>query len=87
MNCSICKNGVTTRGQTSVTLERGPITMVFKGVPADVCDNCGEPYVDNVTAKPMLNAFEEAVRKGVVVDVRQYSAGELSSRPTTFPRQ
>ena len=77
MNCVICKNGETAPGVIGVTLERGPITVVFKGVPADVCDNCGEQYVDNATAKPILEAFEDAVRKGVVVDVRQYT----SARP------
>jgi YgiT-type zinc finger domain-containing protein len=74
MNCVICKHGETVPGVISVTLERGPITVVFKGVPADVCDNCGEQYVNDATARPLLDAFEDAVHKGVVVDVRQYTA-------------
>ena len=58
----------------TVTLEREQITVVFKGVPASVCDNCGEEYVDDATTSRVLTAFEEAVNKGVVVDVRQYTA-------------
>ena len=48
--------------------------MVFKSVPADVCETCGEEYVGDMTAAHVLDIFEEAVRMGVVVDVRQYSA-------------
>jgi YgiT-type zinc finger domain-containing protein len=41
--CPICKHGQMRPGTVSVTLDRpnGP-TVVFKGVPALVCDNCGQ---------------------------------------------
>lgn len=38
----------TTRGETTVPLERGTTTLVIEGVPAEVCENCGEAYVDEL---------------------------------------
>jgi YgiT-type zinc finger domain-containing protein len=42
MKCVICKHGETTPGSTTVTLEKASSTIVFKGVPALICDQCGE---------------------------------------------
>jgi YgiT-type zinc finger domain-containing protein len=47
MKCIICKNGTTGAGKATVTLERESTTVVIKGVPAEVCHNCGEEYVDD----------------------------------------
>ena len=58
----------------TVTLERGTVTLVVKGVPARVCANCGEEYVDGPTSERLLRAAEEAARAGVQVDVRQFAA-------------
>jgi len=54
MKCIICKHGETKPGKTSVTLERDNMTLVFKGVPADVCQNCGEEYIDEKTTDLIL---------------------------------
>jgi len=47
---------------------------VVKGVPAQVCENCGEEYVNEETSKHLLTTAEEAAKAGVQVDVRQYTA-------------
>jgi hypothetical protein len=47
---------------------------VIKGVPARVCPNCGEEYVDEETTACLLKTAEEAARAGVQVEVRQYIA-------------
>jgi YgiT-type zinc finger domain-containing protein len=74
MICVICKTGETQPGTATVTLERDGTTVVIKGVPARVCKNCGEEYVEeNVTAQ-LLSTAEDAVRAGVQVDVRTYAA-------------
>lgn len=74
MKCVICENGETKPGKATVTLERKGTTLVIKGVPANVCANCGEEYVDEgITARLLKNA-EEAARSGVQVDVREYAA-------------
>ena len=74
MKCVICKNGELTSGATTVTLERGQTTLVIKGVPARVCLNCGEEYVEEATTRGLLETAEAAVRIGVHVEVRQYAA-------------
>ena len=74
MNGVICKNGETQLGKATVTLEREETTLVIKGVPAQVCANCGEEYVDEETTSRLLKTAEEAARAGVQVDVRQYAA-------------
>ncbi len=54
MKCVICKHGETIKGTTTITLERGSSTLVFKDVPAQICDNCGEKYVDHQTTQTLL---------------------------------
>jgi YgiT-type zinc finger domain-containing protein len=72
--CVICKHGETQPGAVTVTLERGGTTLVFKNVPAQVCANCGEAYVDDATTEHLLQAAEAALKAGVQVEVRQFVA-------------
>ena len=74
MKCVICKNGETEPGTTSILLERDKTTLVIKNVPAEVCQNCGEGYVDEDTTERVLQMAEEAIKLGVQVDIRQYIA-------------
>lgn len=74
MMCVICRHGETREGTATVTLERKGVTLVIRSVPARVCDNCGEEYVDDDTASRLLELLDEAVRSGVEVDVRRYAA-------------
>lgn len=73
MKCVICKHGETRPGKTTVTLERGGTTLVIKGVPARICDNCDEAYVDEQITRQLLVTADEALRAGVQVDVREFS--------------
>ena len=72
MMCVICSHGNTQPGTATVTLTRESLTLVVKGVPAQVCENCGEEYIDEATTGRLLETAEEAVRSGVQVAVRQY---------------
>ncbi len=74
MQCVICKHGQTRKAAVTVTLERNGTTLVFKGVPADVCQNCAEQYVDEGTAQRLFAEAERAVQAGVEVEVRSYVA-------------
>jgi YgiT-type zinc finger domain-containing protein len=71
MKCVICKQGETRPGKATVTLERDGTILVIKGVPASVCENCGE-YVEGEMTARLLKDAEEAVRAGVQVDIREY---------------
>jgi YgiT-type zinc finger domain-containing protein len=68
----ICKHGETKQGTTTVTLEKDSSTIVFKEVPAQICDNCGEKYIDEATTKELLNKARNIVKNGVEVDIRKY---------------
>ena len=79
MKCVVCKTGATRPGRATVTLEREGVTLVIKGVPAQVCANCGEEYVDEAEAARLLGAAEAAAQAGVQVDVREYVAAAAGS--------
>jgi YgiT-type zinc finger domain-containing protein len=72
MKCVICKHGKTTPARATVTLERGAATLVFKSVPANVCDNCGEQYVSESITRELLREAEEAIGAGVQVEIRGF---------------
>jgi YgiT-type zinc finger domain-containing protein len=74
MKCVICKNGETRPGNATVTLEREGTTLVIKGVPADVCANCGEEYVDERITARLLKTAKEAAGSCAEVGVREYIA-------------
>ena len=74
MKCVVCKQGGLRKGTATVTLERDRMILVFKKVPAEVCEVCGEEYVAEETAAQLLAAVEEAARAGVQVDIREYIA-------------
>ena len=69
MKCVICKNGETHPGTATVTLERKESVIVFKDVPADVCNNCGEYYLDEKTSAQLYIQAEEAVSSGAVFEL------------------
>lgn len=74
MNCTVCRQGELRWGTSTVTLERGEMVLVFRKVPALVCEICGEEYVEEDTTSMLLSTAEEAARSGVQLDVREYVA-------------
>ena len=72
MKCMICKNGETKDGFTTITLEKNGATLVFKNVPALVCDNCGEKYLAGKASKELLAKAKEIAKSGVEIDIRDY---------------
>lgn len=74
MNCVICKNGQTRRAGITVSLDRGETTVVVRSVPAEVCENCGEEYVDEATTAQILRTADAAAQAGVKIEVRDYLA-------------
>ena len=74
MICPIRRHGETQPGTTTVTLERGALTFVAKHVPAMVCANVGEAYLDSSTTEQVMRMAEEAAASGGQVDVRAFRA-------------
>lgn len=75
MRCLICKQGETRPGRVTVALARGSMTLVFKSVPASVCDNCGEEYLAEDVTASLLELVETSAGAGVEVEVREYARG------------
>ena len=79
MKCLICKLDETQPGVTTVTLERGTLTLVIKDVPAQVCPNCGEAYVDETVTAELLRTAEQMAQAGAQVDVRHYVPEQMTA--------
>ncbi|MBU2755207.1 type II toxin-antitoxin system MqsA family antitoxin [Acidithiobacillus sp. CV18-2] len=74
MKCVICKHGDTAPGIVTVTLQRDETVIVVKDVPAEVCDQCGEYYLDEATTAKVLALGEDAVRHRAEVEVLRFVA-------------
>ena len=74
MTCALCKNGATRRGTVTITLERGKTVVVVRDVPADVCENCGEYYLDSPVAQEVYQRAEAAVARNAEVEILRYAA-------------
>jgi len=74
MRCVICKAGETAPGTVTVTLERGDTVVIIRDVPAAVCQNCGEYYLDEAVAKKLYRQGEEAVQRRAEVEILRYAA-------------
>ena len=60
MTCVICKSGETRPAMTTVTLQRASTTVVIRHVPASVCENCDEAYLDDDVARELLREANAA---------------------------
>ena len=74
MKCTLCKNGETSPGKVTVTLNRENSTLVIKEVPAEVCNNCGDYFLSSEISKAVLSLAEEAVKKGIEVEILKFAA-------------
>lgn len=59
-------------GTTTLTMEQGEATIVFKDVPADVCDTCGEAFVGEDISEEVYEQAEAAIEEGAQFDVRRW---------------
>ena len=74
MKCAICKSGETEAGTTTVVLERGRTVVIIREVPAQVCGNCGEYWLDEATSERVLGQAEDAVARNAEVEIVRYAA-------------
>jgi YgiT-type zinc finger domain-containing protein len=74
MKCTICKQGETQPGKTTVVLERGKTTVLIKDVPAEICENCGEYYLTEELTGKVMEMAEEAVRRNAEIEVLRFAA-------------
>lgn len=74
MKCVICKSGDLLPGTVTVTLERKETVLVIKGVPAQVCTQCGEYYLDETTTLRLYEQAEKALERNAELEVLRYAA-------------
>ncbi len=72
MKCAICKHGETQTGFTTIVLEKNETVLVFKQVPAQICDNCGEEYISSQTNKGILEKAKHEINKGVALELLNF---------------
>jgi YgiT-type zinc finger domain-containing protein len=66
------KRGETKIEVTSVLLTCDDFTLVMRDVPAEICEICGEDYIDGDVAKNLYHLAEKMRHQGTVLDVRKY---------------
>ncbi len=59
-------------GKTTVTFDKDDVVVVFRNVPALVCDNCGDYVIEGNVAKSLLESAKEERAKGHEINVLNY---------------
>jgi YgiT-type zinc finger domain-containing protein len=60
--CPMC-GGEKESGHTTFSVDLGDGLVVVRHVPATVCNQCGEEWIDNKTAQQLETIVEEARQK------------------------
>ena len=61
MKCLICKTTHMKEGTTILPIERGNTILLITDIPAQVCTNCGEPYLNEETARDVQEQANETL--------------------------
>jgi len=76
MICLICRQVRLDLGFTSVKLDRDEIKLTITNVPATVCPDCGEAFVDDKVAERLLQIAQTCEDTGIMADIQVYSVGD-----------
>ena len=74
MRCVFCKHSRTQPGLTTIALDRDNCIVLLKGVPADICENCGEYYLSETTTGIVLEYSEVVAVRGTEVEIMRYQS-------------
>ena len=74
MKCVICKEGSYKAGFVTVVLTKDESAVIIKGVPAQVCEQCGEYTLGTDATRSVLAMANEAFAKGSEVEIRRFAA-------------
>ncbi|MGB2985732.1 MAG: type II toxin-antitoxin system MqsA family antitoxin [Phycisphaerae bacterium] len=64
MTFLICKQEKVKPRRATVPMQRDNCTAIFKAVPPDICENCGEYYVSEQITQDCCAAPKRALRTG-----------------------
>ena len=71
--CTTCKIGVMKKGTTTVTFDKNNVMVVFRHVPAHVCDTCGDYTIEGSISKSLLKTAKEERTKGREISILNFS--------------
>ena len=71
--CTTCKNGTMHKDATTVTFDKDNVVIVFRNVPAEVCDMCGDYIIEGSIAAKLLKTAKEERAKGHEISILNYS--------------
>ena len=66
--------GTLQKGFATVTFNKDGSVIVFRNVPALVCDTCQDFVVDEETARELLKISAEEASRGIEISVINYKA-------------
>lgn len=72
-HCTTCKNGEMKHGAVTVTLDKDNSLVVFRNVPANVCDLCGDYTIEGEIAKKLLQIAKDEREKGHECSILNYT--------------
>lgn len=61
MRCLVCKHDRFKQGTTVLPIERGNAILLITDIPARVCENCGETYLDEDIAEGVQDLANETL--------------------------
>ena len=66
--CPLC-GGTRVSGRVTFTADLGEGVVVVRRVPATVCDQCGEEWIDDAVAADLEQRVADARHRGALVEV------------------
>ena len=66
--CPIC-GGNKRSAKTTFSVDKGETLIVIRDVPATVCAQCGEEWIDDETAQKVERIVDEAQAKNAQVEI------------------
>jgi YgiT-type zinc finger domain-containing protein len=72
LRCAVCKDGETKPGKSVITLKKGKLVFTIKNVPAHICHDCSEEYIEEHITNQLLQTANDSFKKGVVSDLRDW---------------
>jgi YgiT-type zinc finger domain-containing protein len=74
MTCPICGADELRPGKTIFAADVDGTVVVVRDVPADICDVCGEEFIDDKTAADLERSVVDARSGGTETLVRHHEA-------------
>ena len=72
MNCILCKANLT-KGNVNHIVDLGEGIIIIKNVPASICEQCGEYFLDTKTALKLESLVDEIKKNKAEVFIVNYS--------------